>query len=682
MSKLHIIGKIAECESSLPDSTSAQQAELFGKAFAFLKRRDLAELTPGKHEIDGDRCWANVIDATLKPIEECKLEAHRKFIDIQAPVTGPETIGIADMDDAARALPFDEENDYVLYSGASEPVTLNPGEFAIFMPSGAHAPCGRAPGGPERIRKVVVKVLARLAVIVALMANSAALGQAAALAENVDPREAAIAETAAAFWRKGAAMQYDSSPLTIYDKNNFTGKGILRMSDGASPECATKDRTVYTVCTSFAMEVYRHAIGWDQGGWPKSVTFYVMTNVPPETVVFRQDNLKDPERRQSALAELRELLRPGDEVVMFAPEKWGHAMLYVGDVDGDGRADVIHSSGRKYRYDEGIDMLEIGGNIYKDDVEDIFFSRSSMMSLEAANSYFVIRPTKLPADRYPITAEAAARLAYPGLSIERTVSGGCYGSVPKGGEITYTVEIRNCSSQAYSAVPVVERIPDGTSFVRADGAGKCEDGKVWWPVDIPGGATVKLRYAVKVLAERGTRIVSGGGNVGGIPSNTLKTSVQGPELRFEDLIRLRAGDWREKVEKSGVQGAAFVKAVYRDVFGMDVCVPDFEAAVCALERGETPDGCVPGWFGGRKVRTSLRVERVYECRSADLKPGDVIFCGTRPGAGGVSAYVWTGVEVLIPRDGKIAEPGDPEVTALLSKDWFFAWRPTLCAPAQ
>jgi len=155
MSELHIFGKIAESEKHLGLNP------LFEKAFAFLKRTDLAELSAGKHEIDGDRCWANVIDATLKPVEECKLEAHHKYIDIQAPVTGPETIGIADMDDTARALPFNEADDFVLYSAASKPVTLQPGDFAIFMPYGAHAPCGRAPGGQDRIRKVVVKVLAQ-----------------------------------------------------------------------------------------------------------------------------------------------------------------------------------------------------------------------------------------------------------------------------------------------------------------------------------------------------------------------------------------------------------------------------------------------------------------------------------------------------------------------------------------
>lgn len=154
MNRLHIFGKIAESDRLLGLNP------LFGKAFAFLKRSDLAALPAGRQDIDGDRCWANVIDATLKPMDECKLEAHRKYIDIQAPITGPEMIGIAGMDDAARALPFDEANDCVLYDGKFEQVAVHPGEFAIFMPLGAHAPCGCVLGGPRQIRKVVVKVAA------------------------------------------------------------------------------------------------------------------------------------------------------------------------------------------------------------------------------------------------------------------------------------------------------------------------------------------------------------------------------------------------------------------------------------------------------------------------------------------------------------------------------------------
>ena len=515
-----------------------------------------------------------------------------------------------------------------------------------------------------------------LAVVAALLT---ALPLPAEVAAAPDPREAAIVETALAYWRKGAIMQYDSSPLTVFDKNNFSREAALRMSRNEPPETATKDRTMYTVCTSFAMEVYRQAIGWDQGDWPKSVTFFVETNVPPEAVVFRQDNDRHPERREAAIKELRRILRPGDEIVAFAPERWGHAMLYVGDVDGDGRADVIHSTGRKFNYGTGCDMVEIGGNILKEDAEDIFFSHASDVCLEGVRRYIVIRPTKLPADRYPVTPSAAARLVRPGLRIDRTVSTGMYGSVPTGGILTYRVEIQNCSTNDYRGVPVVEKVPDGTEFVSASAGAAPEGGAVRWCIDLPGGATVKCRLSVRVVAERGATIVAKGGDVGGIPSNVLATRVQGPALRYEDVLLLRAGgDWRERIETSGVTGVEFVKAVYRDVFGRDVRPPDPQDAGTALARGEMPEGCVPGWFGGRLVRTKYDTPRVQECRSIDLMPGDVIFCGSLTASPNTAeAFIWTGVEVLVPRGGRIVEPGDPDVTALLAKDWFFAWRATL-----
>ena len=147
-------GKTAEC------GRFRAASPLFAKAMDFLGRPDVATLAPGRHEIDGDRCWANVQDAELVPHGERKLEAHRKYVDVQAPLTGPETIGVAEMDAAALALPFDERNDCVVYDGPSEPVALAPGEFAVFPPLVAHAPCCRAPGGPVKIKKVVIKILA------------------------------------------------------------------------------------------------------------------------------------------------------------------------------------------------------------------------------------------------------------------------------------------------------------------------------------------------------------------------------------------------------------------------------------------------------------------------------------------------------------------------------------------
>ena len=130
----------------------------FAKAFAFMRRPDLAELPCGRYEIDGSNCWATVSNASLKPFsDDNKYEVHRAFIDIQSPIAGCETIGVA-MPDPKVFDGFNAEKDYVLFNAKGEPWTLKPGEFAIFFPErGAHAP-GLSSDGPRTIRKLVVKV--------------------------------------------------------------------------------------------------------------------------------------------------------------------------------------------------------------------------------------------------------------------------------------------------------------------------------------------------------------------------------------------------------------------------------------------------------------------------------------------------------------------------------------------
>ena len=123
-----------------------------------MRRPDLAELPCGRYEIDGSNCWAMVQEASLKRFaEENRYEVHRAFIDIQAPITGSETIGVMEPDPKVFDG-FNAEKDYVLFWAKGEPWTLKPGEFAIFFPEkGAHAP-GLSPDGPRTIRKLVVKV--------------------------------------------------------------------------------------------------------------------------------------------------------------------------------------------------------------------------------------------------------------------------------------------------------------------------------------------------------------------------------------------------------------------------------------------------------------------------------------------------------------------------------------------
>jgi len=148
----HVTAKIADA------GRYASLNPHFAKAFEFLARPDLATLAVGRYEIDGDNCWAMVQEANLTPLAGAKVEAHRRYVDIQAPLTGPETYGLMTMDAKSRAVPFDVEKDYVLFDAETRPVTLRPGEFAIFFPpDGAHAP-SHSDNGERTIRKLVIKV--------------------------------------------------------------------------------------------------------------------------------------------------------------------------------------------------------------------------------------------------------------------------------------------------------------------------------------------------------------------------------------------------------------------------------------------------------------------------------------------------------------------------------------------
>ena len=130
---------------------------LFPAAFAFLRRKDLAALPCGSYEI-AEGCRASVFGTDLKPFGEInRYEFHRKFIDIQTPIDGEETMGVVRTPEGVDAG-FDAEKDCGFFDAEGEAWTLEPGEFAVFSPgAGAHAPALARCAG-RRIRKVVVKV--------------------------------------------------------------------------------------------------------------------------------------------------------------------------------------------------------------------------------------------------------------------------------------------------------------------------------------------------------------------------------------------------------------------------------------------------------------------------------------------------------------------------------------------
>jgi YhcH/YjgK/YiaL family protein len=131
---------------------------LFPAAFAFLQRRDLATIAPGRHALNGDALYATVQDYATQPLADGLLEVHRRYLDIQCVLGGAELVGYAPLARQPVRAAYQADKDIAFLEGAADFFTLRPGLFAIFYPHDAHLPGRAVAGASSRVRKIVVKV--------------------------------------------------------------------------------------------------------------------------------------------------------------------------------------------------------------------------------------------------------------------------------------------------------------------------------------------------------------------------------------------------------------------------------------------------------------------------------------------------------------------------------------------
>ncbi|QBG49041.1 DUF386 domain-containing protein [Verrucomicrobia bacterium S94] len=125
------------------------------EGFGFLDQPGIAELEAGRYEISDGLVFAIVEKNNGRKIEDGKLEAHRRYIDIQYIISGHESMGWSPLVDLVGSEGYDAERDLEFFTDPVQSVVKVPeGSFAIFLPTDAHLPgIGDGP-----IHKVVVKV--------------------------------------------------------------------------------------------------------------------------------------------------------------------------------------------------------------------------------------------------------------------------------------------------------------------------------------------------------------------------------------------------------------------------------------------------------------------------------------------------------------------------------------------
>ncbi|MFI3259271.1 MAG: YhcH/YjgK/YiaL family protein [Rikenellaceae bacterium] len=128
------------------------------QAFKLLEGVDLASLPAGKHLLDGEEIFVNIMELELKKQEDAKLEVHNKYADIQILLVGEqEGFGWSERAEICKPLgEFDELKDVQFYDDEHQILFfIRKGQFTILMPEDGHAPMI----GEGYVKKAIVKVL-------------------------------------------------------------------------------------------------------------------------------------------------------------------------------------------------------------------------------------------------------------------------------------------------------------------------------------------------------------------------------------------------------------------------------------------------------------------------------------------------------------------------------------------
>ncbi len=127
------------------------------RAFELISQVDLAGLTAGRHDLDGDDIFVNIMELDLKRPEDAKLEIHNVYADIQILLVG-DSEGFGWSERSSLTMPledFDTVKDVQFFDDKHQTIYfIRKGQFTILLPEDGHAPMI----GEGFVKKAIVKV--------------------------------------------------------------------------------------------------------------------------------------------------------------------------------------------------------------------------------------------------------------------------------------------------------------------------------------------------------------------------------------------------------------------------------------------------------------------------------------------------------------------------------------------
>lgn len=123
-----------------PKVDDEEIARRVNEAVEYLTELEVSETDVGKRVIVNDKFFYSVQSYDTKPADECKLESHRKYIDIQIMIAGKESMEVVDIFKLTVKEDYDEEKDVIFWKEPKRmaKTTLRAGDCIVLYPENAH----------------------------------------------------------------------------------------------------------------------------------------------------------------------------------------------------------------------------------------------------------------------------------------------------------------------------------------------------------------------------------------------------------------------------------------------------------------------------------------------------------------------------------------------------------------
>lgn len=126
------------------------------QGFDFIEQNDLENKEPGVYELENG-LKAIISEYHTKPQDECVIESHQKYIDIQYVIKGEEQMGYTPLINQLPTTPYSSTKDVTFYKEEVSLFKISEGMVAIFFPEDIHMP-GSNYKNSSAVKKLVIKV--------------------------------------------------------------------------------------------------------------------------------------------------------------------------------------------------------------------------------------------------------------------------------------------------------------------------------------------------------------------------------------------------------------------------------------------------------------------------------------------------------------------------------------------